>query len=268
MHSLRKSIAKTFAVLGLGAALSLRGQAVDNTSTAATQSTPDVLQKFVVTGSNIASADTARAIPLSVIGSEEIQDSGIQTNVLDLLRKISPSISGVGSENANIGSGSTLGGSSLDIHGLPALVLLNGRRVAYDPADASNSTSEFVNLNMIPVAAIERIEVVTGGASAVYGSDAVGGVVNIILKKDYNGWEVNTHYGYSDNTGHYTERTGSLVGGVSNGTTSITISAEYAQSDPIMFSDRPYTNPYYATTYYPGIVDIFNASTETTSTTS
>ena len=115
---------------------------------------------------------------------------------------------------------------------------------------------------MVPVAAIERIEVVTGGASAIYGSDAVGGVVNLILKKDYNGWEVNTGYsGYSDNNGHYSERIGSLVGGVSNGTTSMTVSAEYSQSDPIYFVNRPYTNPYFATTYYPGIIDIFNATT-------
>ena len=147
------------------------------------------------------------------------------------------------------------------IHGLPALVLINGRRVAYDPVDASSATSEFVDLNMIPVAAIERIEVVSGGASAIYGSDAVGGVVNVILKKDYNGWEVDTHYGYSDNNGHYTERVGSIVGGVSNGTTSLTVSAEYSQSDPIYFSQRPYSNPYFATTYYPGIIDIYNLTT-------
>jgi iron complex outermembrane receptor protein len=101
---------------------------------------------------------------------------------------------------------------------------------------------------------------VTGGASAIYGSDAVGGVVNVILRKDYNGWEANVHFGYSDNNGHYAERIGSLVGGASNGTTSVTVSAEYSQTDPITFGNRPYTNPYYATTYYPGIIDIYNAS--------
>jgi iron complex outermembrane receptor protein len=239
-----------------------------NTSTATDASGPTaedtsakVLEKFVVTGTNIASADAAQAVPLSVIGEQQIQDGGVQTNVLDILRKISPSISGIGSENANISSGSTLGGSALLIHGLPALVLINGRRVAYDPADASQATSEFVDLNMIPVAAIERIEVVSGGASAVYGSDAVGGVVNVILRKDFNGWQADTHYGFSDNNGHYTERIGSLVGGVSDGKTSITVSTEYSQSDPIYFANRPYTNPYYATTYYPGIIDIYNAAT-------
>ena len=262
MHSLRKLRSAFLAAFGLGAAISLQAQtpATVTAPPGADDSSPQVLERFVVTGSNIASADTALAVPLSVVGRQQIEDGGVQTNALDILRKISPSISGIGSENANIQSGTTLGGSALLIHGLPALVLINGRRVAYDPADASNDTSEFVDLNLIPVAAIERIEVVTGGASAIYGSDAVGGVVNIILRKNYNGWEVNTHYGYSDNNGHYTERIGSIVGGVSNGKTSVTLSAEYSQSDPIYFANRPYTNPYYATTYYPGIIDIYNAA--------
>jgi iron complex outermembrane receptor protein len=265
MPTLRKLRPAAALLLGAAAAFTLHGQttaAPENTSASADAGqSPQVLEKYVVTGSNIASADTALAVPVSILGQQQIDDGGIQTNALDILRKIAPSISGVGSENANIQSGSTLGGSALEIHGLPALVLIDGRRVAYDPADASNATSEFVDLNMIPVAAIERIEVVTGGASAIYGSDAVGGVVNVILKKDFNGWEVNSHYGFSDNKGHYAERVGSLVGGVSNGKTSITVSAEYSQSDPIYFSQRNYTNPYYATTYYPGIIDIYNAAT-------
>ncbi len=262
MHSLLKlrSLSAALAAAGAAATVSAQAQGTPDASAGA-DAAPQVLQRFVVTGSNIASADTALAIPVAVIGSEQIRDSGVQTNALDILRKISPGISGLGSENATISSASTLGGSSVLIHGLPTLVLVNGRRVAYDPADAEAATSEFVDLNMIPVAAIERLEVLTGGASAIYGSDAVGGVVNVILRKDYNGWEANTHYGYSDNAGHYSERVGSLVGGVSNGTTSVTLSAEYSQTDPIYFKSRPYTNPYYATVYYPGIIDIYNVST-------
>ena len=218
------------------------------------------MEKFVVTGSNIANAGEALAIPVAVISPGDIENSGVETNVLDVLRKISPAISGIGGENATIATAGQDGGSQVFIHNLPTLVLVNGRRMAYNPADASGG-AEFVDLNSIPLAAIDRIEVLSDGSSAVYGADAIGGVINVILKKDYNGWEADTHYGYSDTAGHYSERSGSLTGGVSNGTTSITVSLEYTQTDPIFESDRPYTNPFYATTYVPGILEVFGLTT-------
>jgi iron complex outermembrane receptor protein len=218
------------------------------------------MEKFVVTGSNIANAGEALAIPVAVISPGDIENSGVETNVLDVLRKISPAISGIGGENATIATAGQDGGSQVLIHNLPTLVLVNGRRMAYNPADASGG-AEFVDLNSIPLAAIDRIEVLSDGSSAVYGADAIGGVINVILKKDYNGWEADTHYGYSDTAGHYSERSGSLTGGVSNGTTSITVSLEYTQTDPIFESDRPYTNPFYATTYVPGILEVFGLTT-------
>jgi iron complex outermembrane recepter protein len=218
------------------------------------------MQTFVVTGSNIPNADEALAIPVSVISPSDIVNSGVETNVLDVLRKISPAISGIGGENATIATGSQDGGSQILIHNLPTLVLVNGRRMAYNPVDGSGG-AEFVDLNAIPLAAIDRIEVLSDGSSAIYGADAIGGVINVILKKDYNGWEADAHYGYSDTTGHYSERSGSLSGGVSNGTTSITVSLEYTQTDPIVESQRPYTNPFYATTYVPGILEVFGLTT-------
>jgi iron complex outermembrane receptor protein len=267
MHLLWKHKATLAALLGAGAAFSLQAQTTSTTTTTTTgateaapavteDNTPQVMTKFVVTGSNIENAGEALSIPVAVLEPADIQNSGVATNVLDVLRKISPSISGVGGENATTTGGTTDGGSQLLLHNLPTLVLVNGRRLAYDPVDSSGG-NEFVDLNTIPLAAIEKIEVLSDGSSAIYGADAVGGVINIILKKDYNGWEADTHYGYSDLTGHYSERTGSLTGGVSNGTTSMTVSFEYTQSDPIFENQRPYTNPFYATTYVPGIVEVF-----------
>lgn len=215
-----------------------------------------VMQAFTVTGSNIANADEALAIPVAVVSTGDIQNSGVETDLLDVLRKVSPAITGIGSENATTATANNYGGSSVNIHNLPTLVLVNGRRLAYDPSDAGGGV-EFVDLNMIPYAAVDHIEILSDGSSAIYGSDAVGGVINILLKKNFNGWQVDSHYGYSDNPGHYSERRGSIVGGVSNGTTSITASLEYSQSDPIFESMRPYTNPFYETTYVPGIVEIF-----------
>ena len=78
--------------------------------------------------------------------------------------------------------------------------------MASDAAEAVGG-DRFTDLNMIPPAAIDHIDVVADGASATYGSDAVGGVVNIILKKNYNGFEADFHYGMSPQTGHYNERT-------------------------------------------------------------
>ena len=218
------------------------------------------MQTFVVTGSNIPNADEALAIPVAIISPSDIANSGVETNVLDVLRKISPAISGIGGENATIATGGQDGGSQVLIHNLPTLVLVNGRRMAYNPVDASGG-AEFVDLNAIPLAAIDRIEVLSDGSSAIYGADAIGGVINVILKKDYNGWEADTHYGYSDTAGHYSERSGSLTGGFGNGTTSVTVSLEYTQTDPIVEADRPYTNPFYATTYVPGILEVFGLTT-------
>jgi iron complex outermembrane receptor protein len=218
------------------------------------------LQAFTVTGSNIPNAGEALSIPVSIVSPTDIVNSGVETNLLDVLRKISPAVSGIGSENATIGTGGQDGGSQILIHNLPTLVLVNGRRMAYDPVDGSGG-AEFVDLNAIPLAAVDRIEVLSDGSSAIYGADAIGGVVNVILKKSFNGWEADAHYGVSDATGHYSERSGSLTGGVSNGTTSVTVSLEYTQTDPIVEADRPYINPFYATTYVPGILEVFGLTT-------
>jgi iron complex outermembrane recepter protein len=218
-----------------------------------------VLEKFVVTGTNIGNAGDALAIPVTVITPADIANSGVDSNVLDVLRKVSPAITGLGGENATIATGQSDGGSEVIIHNLPTLVLVNGRRMAYDPV-AGSGGSEFVDVNAIPLAAIERVEVLSDGSSAIYGADAIGGVVNIILKKDYNGWEADTHYGYSDTAGHYSERSASIGGGVSNGTTSADVSFEYTQSDPIYEAQRPYSNPFYATTYVPGILEVFSVT--------
>jgi iron complex outermembrane receptor protein len=221
---------------------------------------PQVLGKFVVTGSNLQVASDRLAIPLTVIGQQDIETSGVADNTLDLLRKLSPAVGGLGVENATISTNETYGGSLINIHGLSVLVLVNGHRIASDSAEAVGA-DRFSDLNMIPPSAIDHIDMLQDGASAIYGSDAVGGVINIILKNQYNGWEAGFHYGMSPTNGHYTEKNYSITGGVSNGTTSMTLSAEYANNTPIFFNQRPYTNPYYANDYIPGVIDIYNLAT-------
>jgi iron complex outermembrane receptor protein len=256
MHSLRKLGAVLSAFGGLCAALSLQAQ-TDSGAQAAADANPEVLQQFIVTGSNIPTAADALAVPVVSLDVAEMQNSGVETSTLDVLRKMIPSITGIGSENATISTATNYGGAQMFIHGLPVLVLVNGQRVATSSAEAVGA-SAFVDLNLIPPAAIQSIDVLQDGASAIYGSDALGGVINIILKKDYNGWDAHTHWGQSQNPGHYNERTFSLVGGVSDGKNSITVSAEYSQNPYILFSQRPDTATYGASVNIPGIVDIFN----------
>ena len=250
-----------FAALG---SLTTIGKAQTTTTTTTTTSpdqTPVVLEKYVVTGSNIPQAADALAIPVATFDIQAIENSGVAADTLDLLRKVAPNISGIGAENAQIQTGSNFGGASVNIKGLSTLVLLNGRRVANDPAESTGG-SQFVDLNTIPVAAIERIEVLQDGASAIYGSDAVGGVINIILKTNYNGWETGAHYGFATSTGRYEERSGYLVGGVSNDKTSITVSFDYAQHNSLFLSSRPYTNPIYGTYTAPGgTIEIYDNGT-------
>ena len=114
---------------------------------------------------------------------KKIERSGVSSDMLDLLRKAAPNISGVGQENAQIATGNNFGGAEVNIKGLGTLVLLNGRRMAFSPAESTGG-HQFVDLNLIPVAAVDRIAVLSDGASAIYVSAAVGVVINLILKKD------------------------------------------------------------------------------------
>lgn len=232
----------------------------DNSPPTTTNDQPVTMEKYTVTGSNIQLASDELAIPTQTFDSLAIENSGVDTNTLDILRKIAPSIAGIGVENATISTADTYGGSALTLHGLPVLVLVNGHRLASDAAEAVGG-DRFTDLNTIPPAAIDHIDVVPDGASAIYGSDAVGGVINILLKTDYNGFEADFHYGISPTTGHYNEKTVSLTGGVSSNGSSITISAGYTESTPILFSQRPGTANYYANNYIPGVIDIYDLAT-------
>lgn len=259
MNNLRT---RKFKALSLFATLSLIAvSASAQTSTDTTkQEEPVKLEKFTVTGSNIPMATEQLAVPVNTIDVKAMEKSGVSGNTFELLRKVAPNISGIGDENATIGTGTNQGGAEVNIKGLTTLVLINGRRVADSPV-GSTGGHQFVDLNLIPPAAIDRIDVLENGASAIYGSDAVGGVVNIILKKNYNGWETGGHYGYSTNLGHYTERSGYMVGGVSNDKTSITVALDYNQHDSIYMDKRPYTNPIYGTYSSPGVIDVYDNST-------
>ena len=145
------------------------------------------LGRQVVTGSRIKRIDLEEARPVVVITREEIELSG-QESVADVLRN-SP-INTFGSSR-EVSGNSFVGQATIDLHGIGStrsLVLLDGRRAPRSPVTANQAN----DLNIIPLSAVDRIEILTDSASAIYGSDAIGGVINVILRKDYDGLEVGT----------------------------------------------------------------------------
>jgi iron complex outermembrane receptor protein len=158
------------------------------------------MNRIEVIGSHITRVDTETAMPVQIITSEDIKNSGA-VSIDELLRNVS-AVSGGGVSDLSTGTGFSSGTAAVALRGLGAhatLVLLNGRRVSAAPyADPNTGQSLLFNLNAIPISAVERIEILKGGASAIYGSDAMAGVINIILRKNYQGAEAGFSYSRSD----------------------------------------------------------------------
>ncbi|HVZ66197.1 MAG TPA: TonB-dependent receptor [Lacunisphaera sp.] len=247
-----------FAALTVFAASAAFAQQNDSSSNGDTVK----LDKFVVTGSYIpAAADERNALPVQVVDTKSIELTGVTKSALDLLRKAVPQIVGglnIGVENGNIAGNSTNGGSQVALRNTSTLVLIDGQRAAFDPVSGTGGY-QFVDLNIIPVSAVDRIEVLTDGASAIYGSDAVSGVVNIILKKNFQGGEVGGSYGFekADRTGAmYRERSAHVMFGANTDRTNVTVSAEWSKSDPLYERDYSYTSPVLGLTVtYAGVVN-------------
>jgi iron complex outermembrane receptor protein len=153
------------------------------------------VQRVEITGSAIRRIDAETALPITIIKVEDLERQGVM-NAEQALQRLPSMQSSFGSSSA-IG-GTTGGKAEADLRGLSVttgtsanktLVLLNGRRLANHSFDAAA-----VDLNAIPIAAIERIEVLRDGASALYGTDAIGGVINFIVKRDFKGIDVNVSY--------------------------------------------------------------------------
>jgi iron complex outermembrane receptor protein len=153
-----------------------------------------------ITGSNLKRTDKEGSSPVSVITAQDIRNAGV-SSVADLM-KLVPSM---GSDsNSDLASGGTFarGVATASLRGLGSsstLILLNGRRITPAPyADPNEGNSVLYDLNSIPLAAIERIEILQDGASAIYGSDAIAGVINFILKSNYDGAEISARGGAND----------------------------------------------------------------------
>ena len=198
------------------------------------------LQKLSVTGSHIKRVDIEGPTPILTIDREQIEQSGA-SNLSELLRKL-PLNNGE-SYNEFLTQSTTPGSSGINLHGLgqdATLVLLNGRRVA-NYSFALETTDTFVDLNSIPLGAIERIDIQKDGASAIYGSDALAGVVNIILRRDYDNSEISVEYGRSAE-GDADENHLNFATGISNDSGNITFIFDYFQRQPFLLGDRDFSD--------------------------
>jgi iron complex outermembrane recepter protein len=185
------------------------------------------VERIEVTGSRIKRTDMEGPSPVQSIGKDDIANMGYD-NLQQLLERMPAVGAGTFSTRGNSQDSTANGGAAISLRGLgpdATLVLINGRRVSIS-AFAEDTANSFVDINSIPVSAIERIDILKDGASAIYGSDAVAGVVNIILKKNIEGIEVNASYGATDGPS-YNEKTASLVWGTTSDKSSASIILDY-----------------------------------------
>lgn len=204
---------------------------------------------IVVSGTRIRTTQYDFANPVVAIDDEAIQNSGV-TNLTDFLTEV-PALSG--SYNSNDGSGANagIGGVGLNLLDLRnlgtqrTLVLIDGRRhVAAVPGDSA------VDLNSIPIDLIERVDVVTGGTSAIYGADAVTGVVNFVTKRDFEGYTIRAQSGISEEGDGASQFVSATVGtNFADGRGNIAANFEYGHDDRLLLSQRREFGPSFRAFY-------------------
>jgi len=215
------------------------------------ESTPETStpgEEIVVTGSRIARPNLSSNSPIVVSTGEQVVESGDIT--LDTYLNTLPQVNPAGTTTSNNpGNG---GQSNIDLRGLGSnrnLVLIDGRRPMV------GGTTMAVDLNTIPQGLIERIEVITGGAGATYGADAIAGVANIILKKDFTGFELRA--GYSNSIPEVDAReyqiSGTLGASFDDGRGNVALTAEYADRQGITKFQRPFAVQATSTTGTPPV---------------
>ena len=210
------------------------------------------VDEIVVTGSRIPVAGYDTLQPAQILGGQVAIDKGL-TNIGDALNQL-PGFGPAGNNNTGQQSAAQVGEQFVNLYGLGAqrtLVLVNGRRFVSGNAPVPAGTfggsppGQEVDLNNIPLALIDHVEVVSVGGAPIYGADAIAGTVNIILKKNYQGLIIEGQYGqtrYNDGK-TYAAR---VLGGANflDDRGNITVTAEYTQQDGLTLANRPDTLPY------------------------
>ena len=232
MHAIKKTRLAVLGAIGAGLALTIAAEP-------ALAQQAQKVEKIEVTGSNIKRTDTETAAPVQILTREDIEKTGKQS-IQEVLRGITAD--GLGSIPTSFTNGFASGSAAVSLRGLgvnSTLVLVNGRRMTtYGLAD--DGTRNFVDLNSLPLEAVDRIEVLKDGASAIYGADAVGGVVNVILRKNYRGASVGGSYGQtSEGDGKTVKGFGTIGwGDIDKDRYNVFASFEASKQDNIWSKDR------------------------------
>lgn len=199
----------------------------------------DTIEEIRVTGSRIArDANLSGALPVQSIGEQEIQMSG-EFSISDVVNDVPALLSSVTSEQSiDAAVEFSDGANVLDLRGLGSnrtLVLVDGRRHVGGVQGTAS-----VDVGSIPMRLVERVEVLTGGASAIYGADAVTGVVNFIMKDDYEGFNVDANYGISsEGDGKQTALTATWGTNFANDRGNFVVSVDYRTDEGLRMGDRP-----------------------------
>ncbi len=234
-NKLAKSI--RLALMFGGASLALSGAAAAQDASDE-QEAEEAQERIQVTGSRIKRTDMEGAVPVTVIDREAIDLSG-DMSVSDIIRNTT--FNSAGSFRPQSGS-SAQGVAQVDLRGLGAsrtLVLVDGRRLTMSPSTGSSQ-----DLNSIPLGAVERIEILSDGASAIYGSDAIGGVINVITRKDYNGAQITLGAGEVSVPANGGEREqGSVLFGSSDSKTQLLGGVSWNTREIVFERDYPWVVP-------------------------
>jgi iron complex outermembrane recepter protein len=226
-------------VLSLSVSLALASGLAATSNTAFAQEEASELDRIEVTGSRIKRADVEGPLPVTVITREDIERAG-DLNIADVLRYSTFNTGGSFVEQSGFAGGDQ-GTARVDLRGLGStrtLILIDGRRIASSPTPGSGGSSA-QNLNAIPLAAIERVEILRDGASAVYGADAIGGVVNVITRKDYQGLSITGTYTRPTEDGG-DERYGAITMGLASDRGNVIVTLDHFERDFIMRTDRDF----------------------------
>ena len=197
------------------------------------------LDRIEITGSRIRSVDLETAQPVFTVSQQDIKASGL-VSVGDILQNLSISGTQSFSKAAVLTSNPEQGGQYVNLYNLGeqrTLVLVNGKRW-------TTSLAGFTDMSTIPSSLIQRIDVLKDGASAIYGSDAIAGVINIILKTDYEGAEASAYFGQNEG-GDGTKQQYSFTLGTSSEHTSVVLGVNYTKEDPVWAKDRELTRYMY-----------------------